>query len=383
MSCSRVLTPLFSAPCFAKWLPVTLTALLLALAMDVSAGNRYITLSDYLQRNPEQKALMAKLQAKVNAPAVALTKPGGKLVRIAMAVPGLQLSDFWLRTATALRRRLDRIGVVYQLDSHLFSLESDNFSQDARFDAALKDDPDYLLLTLDSHLQQRSIERLLAQSRPKLILLNITTPIQQWGRNQPFLYAGFDHQEGSQLLADAMLADKGNQPRTVSLLYRSPGYVSDMRGNILVERLQQEGVRLSSRFYTDSTRGSSRAAALTALQQDPGIDFIFACSTDVAFGAVDAIAELGLQGKVRVNGWGGGQSEIDAIRRGSLDMTVMRINDDAGIAIAEAIRSDLAGEPVPQVFAGRFHLITQATDALTLKTLEKRAFRLSSEWEQE
>ncbi len=383
MFCRHVLTPLFSNQPFVTLLSRILILLTLALATETSAANRYITLSDYLQQNPDQKALMAKLQAQVNGPAVALKNIGGKPVRIAMAVPGLQLSDFWLRTATALRRRLDRIGVVYQLDSHLFSLDIDDFSQDARLRAALEDDPDYLILTLDSSLQQRSIERLLVQGRPKLILLNITTPVQQWGRNQPFLYAGFDHQEGSQLLADAMLADQDSQPRNVSLLYRSPGYVSDMRGNILVERLQQEGIRLSSSFYTDSTRDSSRAAAVTALRQDPDIDFFFACSTDVAFGAVDAIAELGLQGKVRVNGWGGGQSEVDAIRSGSLDMTVMRLNDDAGIAVAEAIRSDLLGEPVPQVFAGRFHLINRATDTLTLEALEKRAFRLSGEWASE
>ena len=42
-----------------------------------------------------------------------------------------------------------------------------------------------------------------------------------------------------------------------------------------------------------------------------------------------------------INGWGGGSAELEAIERGDLDVTVMRMNDDTGIAMAEAIKWDL------------------------------------------
>ncbi len=64
---------------------------------------------------------------------------------------------------------------------------------------------------------------------------------------------------------------------------------------------------------------------------------------------------------ILVNGWGGGSAELEAIARGDLDVTVMRMNDDTGIAMAEAIKWDLAEtwQQFPTVYSGDFEVVTK------------------------
>ncbi len=51
-----------------------------------------------------------------------------------------------------------------------------------------------------------------------------------------------------------------------------------------------------------ANKESGYKAALDTLQQNPDISFIYACSTDVALGAVDALEQLN-RDDVAINGW--------------------------------------------------------------------------------
>lgn len=85
-------------------------------------------------------------------------------------------------------------------------------------------------------------------------------------------------------------------------------------------------------------------ATLNIATQYPDIKFIYACSTDIALGAVEALQEKDMLQQIMVNGWGGGTPEIKAIENGELDVTVMRINDDNGVAMADAVILDMLGK---------------------------------------
>ena len=60
--------------------------------------------------------------------------------------------------------------------------------------------------------------------------------------------------------------------------------------------------------------------------------------------------------QVLINGWGGGDSEIAALKKNEIDLTVMRMNDDSSVAIAEAIKLDLDNmeDQVPHVYSGGY-----------------------------
>jgi autoinducer 2-binding protein LuxP len=93
------------------------------------------------------------------------------------------------------------------------------------------------------------------------------------------------------------------------------------------------------------------------------------------------LKDTGKLGKIMINGWGGGSSELEAIVDNEMDVTVMRMNDDNGVAMAEAIRLDLEGrdQQVPTIFSGEFTLVEKGIDSKELNRLKKRAFRYSGD----
>ena len=80
-----------------------------------------------------------------------------------------------------------------------------------------------------------------------------------------------------------------------------------------------------------------------------------------------------------VNGWGGGSNELDSLLAGDLDFTVMRMNDDNGVAMAEAIRldveSNLKQEPI--IYSGEMVIVRQGISKEKIIKLEGKAFRYS------
>ncbi|XKE44877.1 substrate-binding domain-containing protein [Halomonas organivorans] len=360
---------------------VGLTAALLMLtlvAMAARASSEYIRIDDYLERHPEQQALMADFATRVEGPAMPLASSPRRTVRIAVIYPGLQASDYWRRSLASFEARLQALQVPYELKTFLSRPSVDIDLQARQLTTALQWRPDYLVFTLDAVPHLRMIERVLALGSPRLILQNITTPLAAWESSPPFLYVGFDHVQGTRLIADWMLERAGYQGKYL-MLYFAPGYVSRMRGGTFAARAAEyPGVEQVAAYYTDGDPDKAYEATLRTLQAHPDLKMIFANSTDVALGALRALRETDRL-DVLLNGWGGGGAELEALTDGGLDVTAMRINDDNGVAMAEAVRMALVsqGARVPHLYAGEIALITRDTSRDEILRLEQRAFRLS------
>jgi autoinducer 2-binding protein LuxP len=337
----------------------------------------YWNYQEFLKNYPEQKQLTEQLQQTVLEMAVPLSVEQTKPVTISVVYPGQQVSDYWVRNIAAFERRLEELGIAYQLNQ-VFTRPNDDYRQQSvSLMEAVKNNSGYLIFTLDTTRHRKFVEHVLHSTDTKLILQNITTPVKAWSDNPPFMYVGFDHVEGSLLLADYFKQRFDGAIANYSVLYFSEGYVSDARGGTFIEQMDSDHrFKLATSYYTKANRDSGRSAAINALKQYPNIDFIYACATDVALGVTDALRELG-KTNVVVNGWGGGSAELDAIERGDLDVTVMRMNDDTGVAMAEAIKWDLEQKPVPQAYSGRFELVTADDSAQRIDELKSIAFRYS------
>lgn len=354
--------------------------LLAAPSFTISANtilSDYWNYQQFLKTYPEQKQLAEQLQQAVLESAVPLSVEQKEPVTISVVYPGQQVSDYWVRNIEAFERRLDELGVAYELNQVFTRPNEDYRQQSASLMEAVKNNSGYLIFTLDTTMHRKFIEHVLHSTDTKLILQNITTPVKSWAENPPFMYVGFDHVKGSLLLADYFKKRFGGDSTNYSVLYFSEGYVSDARGGTFIEQMDAEKrFNLTTSYYTKANRESGREATFNAMQQHPDMDFIYACATDVALGATDALRELG-NTNVVVNGWGGGSAELDAIQRGDLDVTVMRMNDDTGVAMAEAIKWDLEQKPVPQVYSGSFELVTSEDSTQRIDELKSRAFRYS------
>lgn len=301
-------------------------------------------------------------------------------VLISVVYPGNQASDYWRRSVLSLKRRLTQAGVPFAVESVFTQPGTQIRAQERSIAEMLRHDPDYLVFTLDALRHKSIVERLLGRESPQIILQNITTPVKAWDGYQPFLYVGFDHATGSTLLAEEYIRRTEGQGE-YAVFFGPPGYVSQMRGDTFIRVISQgSDLRLVSSYYVGFSRDKARTAARSVIRQHPNLRFIFACSTDIALGIADTLADLGLRDSVMVNGWGGGGPELDALEAGKLDFTVMRMNDDSGVAMADAIILDLSGRraDIPTVYSGQIALISQDTSPLVLAAMRARAFRYSN-----
>lgn len=341
-------------------------------------GLPFMAVKEYLQAHPEQKQLMTSFEALVHDVAVPPKSLSQKPVKIAFVYPGLQRSDYWRRSIISFRKRMDELGIRYVLNEYFSKPAEQDKLQESQVYEALATDPDYLVFTLDVFTHKLLVERLLTRERPKLILQNITTPLREWEGRQPFMYVGFDHSHGSGLLAEYYVREVPQQGRYVLLFYPQ-GYVSTMRGDTFREFIAgSSSIKLQTGVYTNGSEEQSYEIAKGMLKT-LDVNFVYASATDIALGTIRAIKELGLQDSIMVNGWGGGGAELDAIMAGDLDVTVMRMNDDNGVAMAEAISLDLQGRSaeVPTIFSGEMVLVEKGIDRESLSKLVNRAFRYS------
>jgi autoinducer 2-binding protein LuxP len=341
---------------------------------DLISG--YWGYQEYLQEFPHQKLLTKSFDEMVSDDPIPLSVTNTKPVTISVVYPGEQVSDYWRRNIRAFELRLKELNIDYDLVQVFTKPNADSRQQSISLSRALKNNTDYLIFTLDTSRHRKFIEHVLHSSPTKLILQNITTPVKAWGNKQPFFYVGFDHSTGTLALADYFKQTLPDDA-AYSVLYFSQGYISDVRGDTFIDAMNQQGTyQLKSSYYTKATKQSGYETALRMMEKNPELELIYACSTDVALGAVDALKEL-QRTDVIVNGWGGGSAELASLQRGELDVTVMRMNDDTGVAMAEAIKWDLEGKAVPTVYSGSFELVTSNDSDERMERLKRYAFRYS------
>ncbi len=344
----------------------------------------YWSLEAFFADFPKQAQLAADFDKLVQGPSLPLNVEQKEPIRIFVVYPSHQVSDYWRRSIASLTGRLDELKIQYQIYNHHTRPSVALEQQQRLIEKAERYKPDYLIFTLDVNEHESVIGHILEQKKVKLILQNITTPYRAWHDNPPFMYVGFDHITGTRMLHQYF---SEQFPRAnYGLVYRSPGYVSEMRGDSFIHMQQLTGSTLVESVYSDGSKHGATLAVQDMLKhaQTQHLDFIYACSTDVAFGITNAIVKSsGLERPIAVNGWGGGDKELEAILNGELDVTVMRMNDDNGVAMAEAMKLVLQGQEalIPQVYSGDFKLIDKRIHPATLEQYKQRAFRYSSHTE--
>lgn len=339
----------------------------------------YWLIDEFLERHPEQQSLSDQFSLQVRTTPSPIVRQLIRPVKISVVYPGEQVSDYWRRSIRSFEARMNELNIPYVMESVYTKPAVALREQAQHILKAMGDETDYLIFTLDARRHQDIIERIIAAGKPKLILQNITTPIKAWDERQPFMYVGFDHVEGTKLLADWYNRSVPDLNR-YALVYWAKGYVSEVRGDSFIDLMKQgKGPTLVSAYYTDASRQNAFENASRILQESTDLNLIYACSTDVALGVSDAIRSYGKTGKILVNGWGGGSAELDALAEGQLDVTVMRMNDDNGVAMAEAIKLDVMGEAykVPTIYSGDFAVVSKDTPKAEVEKLKARAFRYS------
>ena len=332
---------------------------------------------------PEQVNAEGKLEALqdvVGSEAVAFSGSQDKPVQIALIYPSADVSDFWARAYLALTKRLDQLGITYettefasrQIEHSLQATYTEQVVQDA-------DLYDYVVFgPSELATQADNIDKLSGNDGFDTYVWAFHTPLK-YLENQPDMWLDFSSAYGALKMCDYMLERLGNDV-TYAMNRGIPGITDNQRSGDFANCVAEKGNwQLAYEHYGEYQREGGFDGTNLIMQAYPEAKIIHNANTAMAMGSVEAQVAAGKEKEIFSTGWGGTGLELEAIRRGELDATPMRMGDDVGAATAEAIKADLEGRngDLPMVFLGR---ITVAHDGLSVEeidALEQEAFRFS------
>jgi len=320
------------------------------------------------------------LQAVVGADAVPFTGSIDNPVQIALIYPSADTSDFWARNYLAMTKRLDQLGIAYettefasrQIEHSLQSTYANQVSQDA-------DLYDYVIFgPSELAIQGDNIDKLAGNDGFSTYVWAFHTPLK-YLESQPDVWFDFSSAAGALTMCDYMLSRLGND--VVMAMNRGiPGITDNQRSGDFKACVEEKGnwQTVYEHYGEYQTEGGFEGTSLI-MQSYPEAKIIHNANTAMAMGSVEAQLALGKEKEIFSTGWGGTGLELEAIRRGELDATPMRMGDDVGAATAEAIKADLEAraDELPLVFLGRITVAHDQMSAEEIDALEKEAFRFS------
>lgn len=320
------------------------------------------------------------LQAVVGGEAVPFSGTLEKPIEIALIYPSADTSDFWARNYLAMIKRLDQLGIAYkttefasrQVEHSLQATYANQVAQDA-------DLYDYVIFgPSELAIQADNISKLAGTDGFGTYVWAFHTPMKDL-ENQPDAWFDFSSAAGALTMCDYMLGRLGNDI-TMAMNRGIPGITDNQRSGDFKACVEEKGNWTTVyEHYGEYQREGGFDGTSLIMQAYPEAKIIHNANTAMAMGSVEAQVSMGKEKEIFSTGWGGTGLELDAIRRGELDATPMRMGDDVGAATAEAIKADLekrSGE-LPFVFLGRITIAHDQMSAEEIDGLEKEAFRFS------
>lgn len=316
------------------------------------------------------------MQAIVGEPAVAFEGELTNPVNIAVIYPSQDVSDFWLRSYLAMEARLNEMALKFEATQFASNM-GDFLLQSSYSEQVARDDFDYVIFgPSELEAQQDDIKRLMDAGK-KVIVLNFDTPLKAWGDNQPLMYTTFSHLFGALNICNWVVGNLGTTG-TYAMNRGIPGGVDDQRSGGFKDCLEEKSDwEMAYEHYGDFQREGGFNGTQQILSAYPEVTLIHNANTAMAMGSISAVQVADVGERVDVTAWGGTGDELEALRNGELLATPMRMSDDVGVAIAEAIRADIEerSSDIPLVFLGRIDIVSSESGPEVVDAFEKEAFR--------
>ncbi|MEM8541599.1 MAG: substrate-binding domain-containing protein [Pseudomonadota bacterium] len=372
-----------------KKLTLTLTTMLLAATTGLTANAMDLPLKEmegiadrdhYLPGEVNKDGALEALQNATGETAVALTVSQDEPLQIALIYPSADTSDFWARNYLALTKRLDEIGIKYE--TREFASRQIEHSLQATYASQVDQDADIYDFVIfgpsELATQADNIDKLAGNPDLKTFVWAFHTPLK-YLENQPDGWFDFSSAYGAIKICDYMIERLGKDV-TYAMNRGIPGITDNQRSgdfkDCVAEKANWNPVY---EHYGEYQREGGFEGTQLILQAYPEATVIHNANTAMSMGSVEAQIAVSKEKEIFSTGWGGTGLELDAIRRGELDATPMRMGDDVGAATAEAIKAHLEGREaeLPLVFLGRITVAHDEMSAEELDNLQKEAFRFS------
>ncbi len=320
------------------------------------------------------------LQAATGEEAVKFSGSQDKPIQIALIYPSADVSDFWARNYLALTKRLEQLGIEHETTE--FASRQIEHELQSTYAAQVEQDDDlydYVIFgPSELATQADNIDKLSGNDGFVTYVWAFHTPLKDL-ENQPAAWFDFSSAYGAQVICSYMLERLGNDI-TFAMNRGIPGVTDNQRSGDFKDCVTEKGNwTVAYEHYGEYQREGGFDGTNLILQAYPEATIIHNANTAMAMGSVEAQVAADKHKDIFSTGWGGTGLELDAIRRGELDATPMRMGDDVGAATAEAIRADMEGraDELPLVFLGRITVAHDQLSAEEIDALEQEAFRFS------
>jgi len=163
-----------------------------------------------------------------------------------------------------------------------------------------------------------------------------------------FPFVATDNVKGARIAADTLAKLIGDRGKVGLIPFVAGAATSTMREQGFEEGIKQHpGVKLVSVLYSESDAAKGMAVTENMLTSVPDLKGIFAANEPGAIGAARAIEQRRLAGKVKLVAFDAAKSEIDALRRGTIQALIVQNPFKMGYEGVKAAAAAIHGEKVP------------------------------------
>jgi len=142
-------------------------------------------------------------------------------------------------------------------------------------------------------------------------------------------------------------------PGQVTDIARNDGFKNKLKNNGLIEKVQL------IEQYADYDRGKGQSVTESILSKDKNFDFIIANNDDMILGALQAVNQAGLTGKLALVGVDGLPETLEAIKSGQIAATVFQDPEAQGAGGIQACVDHLKGIKLEKQILIPFRLVSR------------------------
>jgi ABC-type sugar transport system substrate-binding protein len=161
--------------------------------------------------------------------------------------------------------------------------------------------------------------------------------------------ADFHRESGKDALRGVYLRGVAGQ---VTDIARNRGFKKELRQTGILEKIELV------EQYADYDRGKGQTVTESILSRDKGYDFIIANNDDMILGALQAVEQFNLSGKIALVGVDGLPETLTAIKAGKIAATVFQNPEAQGAGGIEYCVRHLKGEELEKEILIPFELVT-------------------------
>ena len=174
-------------------------------------------------------------------------------------------------------------------------------------------------------------------------------------------YVATDNRQGGVVAAERLAERLGGKGKVAILGVKAGSVSTDQREQGFQDTIKQkyQGIQIVAFQYGDADRAKSLDRATDILTANPDLNAIFASNESSTVGAVQAIKQKGLAGKVLLGGFDSSPNLIDDLKAGAIDSLVLQNPFKMGYEGVKAIVEKLNGQQPQRILDTGVKLLTK------------------------